>query len=163
MRAAALDITDFVYNFWWLQLKGLLLARKADDHAGSINKSLLSRKIINGLADGGVAHVQYRDSVLTWTLKDGLGAEASCVMLATIVVPPPPTRRRPHRRCGMPTRPSSIMVHQRQPDSNATIGDEAGEIDELARAGSRRRVADGGGGGGDAEVRYASSSRSRRG
>ncbi|XP_054742145.1 kinesin-like protein KIF14 [Anastrepha obliqua] len=57
----------------------------------SINKSLLTLgKVIAALADakkttmGGVSFVPYRESVLTWLLRENLGGNSKTVMLATI-------------------------------------------------------------------------------
>ena len=56
--------------------------------AGNINKSLLAlSNVINGLVDisnGRVRHVQYRDSKLTFLLRDSLGGNAKTVIIANV-------------------------------------------------------------------------------
>lgn len=56
--------------------------------AGNINKSLLAlSNVINGLVDisnGKVRHVQYRDSKLTFLLRDSLGGNAKTVIIANV-------------------------------------------------------------------------------
>ena len=56
--------------------------------ASAINKSLSTLgAVISALATGGrrrAAHVPYRESVLTYLLRDGLGGNARTAMLATI-------------------------------------------------------------------------------
>ena len=50
-----------------------------------INKSLLALgAVIHALTTVGRAHVPYRDSVLTWLLKDSLGGNAHCTMIANV-------------------------------------------------------------------------------
>ncbi|KAF0287049.1 Kinesin-like protein KIF14 [Amphibalanus amphitrite] len=50
-----------------------------------INKSLLTLgKVIMALVDGGRAHIPYRESALTWLLKESLGGNSRTAMLATI-------------------------------------------------------------------------------
>lgn len=51
----------------------------------SINKSLLTlRKVITALAEKGNQFVPYRESVLTWLLRESLGGNSLTCMLATI-------------------------------------------------------------------------------
>lgn len=57
--------------------------------AGNINKSLSTLgSVINALAEnselGRSVHVPYRNSVLTWLLRESLGGNAKTVMLAAI-------------------------------------------------------------------------------
>lgn len=56
--------------------------------AGNINKSLLAlSNVINGLVDisnGRARHVQYRDSKLTFLLRDSLGGNAKTVIIANV-------------------------------------------------------------------------------
>lgn len=56
--------------------------------AGNINKSLLAlSNVINGLVDisnGRPRHVQYRDSRLTFLLRDSLGGNAKTVIIANV-------------------------------------------------------------------------------
>ena len=53
--------------------------------AGAINKSLSTLgAVISALAAGRRSHVPYRESVLTYLLKDGLGGNARTTMLATV-------------------------------------------------------------------------------
>ena len=56
--------------------------------AGNINKSLLAlSNVINGLVDisnGKARHVQYRDSKLTFLLRDSLGGNAKTVIIANV-------------------------------------------------------------------------------
>lgn len=56
--------------------------------AGNINKSLLAlTNVINGLADiqnGKNRHVQYRDSKLTFLLRDSLGGNSKTTLIATV-------------------------------------------------------------------------------
>jgi kinesin family member 15 len=56
--------------------------------AGNINKSLLAlSNVINGLVDishGRPRHVQYRDSKLTFLLRDSLGGNAKTVIIANV-------------------------------------------------------------------------------
>lgn len=56
--------------------------------AGNINKSLLAlSNVINGLVEisnGRVRHVQYRDSKLTFLLRDSLGGNAKTVIIANV-------------------------------------------------------------------------------
>ena len=50
--------------------------------AGAINKSLSTLgTVISALASDKGGHVPYRDSVLTWLLKDGLGGNARTAMV----------------------------------------------------------------------------------
>ncbi|XP_037081113.1 kinesin-like protein KIF14 [Pollicipes pollicipes] len=50
-----------------------------------INKSLLTLgKVIMALVDGGRVHIPYRESTLTWLLKESLGGNSRTAMLATI-------------------------------------------------------------------------------
>ncbi|KNC50806.1 uncharacterized protein AMSG_06708 [Thecamonas trahens ATCC 50062] len=52
--------------------------------AGTINKSLFYlSKVITELSDG-ARHISYRESVLTWLLKESLGGNAKTIMLANI-------------------------------------------------------------------------------
>ena len=52
--------------------------------AGTINKSLFYlSKVITELSDG-AKHISYRESVLTWLLKESLGGNAKTIMLANI-------------------------------------------------------------------------------
>ena len=56
-----------------------MLARQ---EAGAINKSLSTLgTVISALASDKGGHVPYRDSVLTWLLKDGLGGNARTAMV----------------------------------------------------------------------------------
>ena len=65
-------------------------SRSYEDHsrlqeAKSINKSLLGLgKCISQLAQGGSSVIPYRDSVLTWLLKDALGGNAHTLMLCAV-------------------------------------------------------------------------------
>jgi Kinesin motor domain len=58
--------------------------------SGSINKSLLTLgNVINALADSSIsgnsaAHVPYRNSTLTWLLRQSLGGNARTIMIATV-------------------------------------------------------------------------------
>ena len=60
------------------------------DEGKSINKSLLALvTVINGLTSrkatsSSPVHVPYRDSVLTWLLRDSLGGNAHSTMIATV-------------------------------------------------------------------------------
>ena len=51
----------------------------------NINKSLLTLgSVISALAEKSSKHVPYRDSVLTWLLKDSIGGNSRTVMISTI-------------------------------------------------------------------------------
>ncbi|KAL1519614.1 hypothetical protein AB1Y20_023127 [Prymnesium parvum] len=57
----------------------------SENEAKNINKSLLGLgKCITQLAQGGLSVVPYRESVLTWILKDALGGNAHTLMLCAV-------------------------------------------------------------------------------
>ena len=85
--------------------------------AGAINKSLSTLgTVISALASDKGGHVPYRDSVLTWLLKDGLGGNARTAMLANIspaaadFAETLSTLRHATRRAPPSTRPCMIHV-----------------------------------------------------
>jgi hypothetical protein len=72
-----------------VDLAGSERAKRSGGHriaeTGAINKSLSTLgAVIHALAAGKRTHVPYRESALTYLLKDGLGGNARTVMLATV-------------------------------------------------------------------------------
>ena len=83
-RTATLNLIDLAGS------ENVNRSKSYEDHnrlteARSINKSLLGLgKCISMLAQGGQGPVPYRDSVLTWILKDALGGNAHTLMLCAV-------------------------------------------------------------------------------
>ena len=82
-------LTERVSRIHLVDLAGSERAKKSGGHrlqeTGAINKSLSTLgAVISALAAGKRTHVPYRESVLTYLLKDSLGGNARTVVLATV-------------------------------------------------------------------------------